>query len=203
MIIVHHLEQSRSSRILWLLEELGEDYEVKIYRRDLETRMAEPAFKALSALGKSPLIEIDGQKMAESGAIVEFLAETRAGGGLSVAPGAPARWDYLYWLHFVEGSAMQPVVLNYILSGLGEAGAARKMQTEAEKHLFASFVDAAYRGKEFLIDGRFTAADIQVGYIGDMLTSGSAADAYPDLKRAARAFKARPAHQRATARGAG
>src|SRR5688572_8700951 len=100
MIIVHHLEESRSQRVLWLMEELGLDYEVKRYPRNAQTRLAPPELKAIHPLGKSPVIERDGKVHAESGAIIEFLAESEAGGKLAVAAGDAARADYLYWLHF-------------------------------------------------------------------------------------------------------
>src|SRR5690606_4647356 len=98
-IIVHHLEESRSQRVLWLMEELGLAYEVKRYARNAQTRLAPPELKALHPLGKSPVVERNGRIYAESGAIVEFFAETEAHGAFAVLPGDPARADYLYWLH--------------------------------------------------------------------------------------------------------
>src|SRR5690606_16533434 len=102
MIVVHHLEESRSQRVLWLLEELGLAYEVKRYARNPQTRLAPPELRAIHPLGKSPVVEADGRVFAESGAIVEYFAEREAGGALAVAADHPARADYLFWLHFAE-----------------------------------------------------------------------------------------------------
>src|SRR6185295_19023917 len=121
MIIVHHLNESRSQRVLWLLEELGAHYEVKRYERNAQTRLAPPELKAVHPLGKSPVVEIDGKVLGESGAIIEYLAE-RQPSPLGVAPNDPARADYLYWLHFAEGSAMLQLLLKLYVSMLGEAG---------------------------------------------------------------------------------
>ncbi|MEZ6024347.1 MAG: glutathione S-transferase N-terminal domain-containing protein, partial [Hyphomonadaceae bacterium] len=100
MIIVHHLEESRSQRVLWLLEELGLDYDVRRYARNEQTRLAPPELKAIHPLGKSPVIERDGRVFAESGAIIEYFAEQEAGGKLAVPASDRARAEYLYWLHF-------------------------------------------------------------------------------------------------------
>src|SRR5690606_20007469 len=138
MIIVHHLEESRSQRVLWLLEELGLDYEVRRYARNPQTRLAPPELKAIHPLGKSPVLERDGKTYAESGAIIEYFAETEAGGKLAIPSGDPARADYLYWLHFAEGSAMLPLLLKLYVGLLGEAGAPlmqMRIEPEIEAHL--------------------------------------------------------------------
>src|SRR5512139_2995225 len=111
MITVHHLNNSRSQRVLWLLEELGVEYEVKRYERNTETLLAPPELKAVHPLGKSPVVEDRGQVLAESGAIIETLADRYAGGKLARPYGSPARQDYVYWLHYAEGSAMTPLLL--------------------------------------------------------------------------------------------
>jgi len=123
MIIVHHLEESRSQRILWLLEELSLQYDVKRYGRDPQTRLAPPELKAVHPLGKSPVVEVDGRVLAESGAIIEYFAENESFGALSVQPGHEKRAEYLHWLHFAEGSAMLPILLMLYVFRLGEAGA--------------------------------------------------------------------------------
>ena len=108
MIRVHHLENSRSQRLLWLLEELELAYEITHYARDPQTQRAPAAMRAVHPLGKSPILEHDGSVLAESGAIVDYLVNRVAGGRLGVAPAAPGYADYLYWLHFAEGSGAFP-----------------------------------------------------------------------------------------------
>lgn len=201
-IIVHHLEESRSQRVLWLLEELGLDYEVRRYGRNPQTRLAPPELKAVHPLGKSPLIERDGKIFAESGAIIEYFAETEAGGALAIAPNDPARADYLYWLHFAEGSAMLPLLLKLYVGMLGEAGAPlMQMRIEPEIANHLGYVDAALEGREHFSGGRFTAADIQMSFVLDAAAQRGGIERFPNLARVRRAQQARPAYQRALEKG--
>lgn len=142
MITVHHLNNSRSQRILWLLEELGLDYEIAPYQRDAVTRLAPPELKAVHPLGKSPVVEAEGLRLAESGAIVEYLIERHGQGRLGPPPGAPGRADYLHWLHFAEGSAMLPLLLLLYVGRLGEAGAPLhpRIFGEIDNHLALSLI---------------------------------------------------------------
>jgi glutathione S-transferase len=202
MIVVHHLEESRSQRVLWLLEELALPYEVKRYTRNAQTRLAPPELKAVHPLGKSPVIERDGKVYAESGAIIEYLAEVEAGGALSVPVGDPARADYLYWLHFAEGSAMLPLLLKLYVSLLGDAGGmlmAARIDPEIDSHL--SFCDAALAGRDHFVAGRFTAADIQMSFVLDAAGSRGGLERYQNLVRVRKLLQARPAYQRALERG--
>jgi glutathione S-transferase len=202
MIIVHHLEESRSQRVLWLLEELGLAYEVKRYARNPQTRLAPPELKAVHPLGKSPLIEMDGKVYAESGAIIEYVAETQGGGKLAVPPGDPARADYLYWLHFAEGSAMLPLLLKLYVGLLGEAGAPlmqMRVEPEIDNHL--SFADAALENSDFFAANRFTAADIQMSFVLDAARARGGLEKYSNLMRARALQQARPAYQRALEKG--
>src|SRR5690554_238391 len=114
MLIVHHLENSRSQRVLWLLEELGLEYEVKRYQRDPETMLAPPELKKVHPLGKSPVIEDEGNIVAESGAIIEYLADRYGQGRLRPQAWNTARLRFPYWLHYAEGSAMPPLLLNLV-----------------------------------------------------------------------------------------
>ncbi len=123
MIIVHHLNNSRSQRILWLCEELGAGYDIRFYQRDPVTNLAPPELKAVHPLGKSPVIEDGGLKLAESGAIVDYLIRTHGGGSLAPAPGTAQHEAYLEWLHFAEGSAMLPFLLKLYTGRLGAAAA--------------------------------------------------------------------------------
>lgn len=202
MIIVHHLEESRSQRVLWLLEELGLAYEVKRYARNPQTRLAPPELKAVHPLGKSPVVEMNGRVLAESGTIVEYLAETEGNGAFSVPPSDAARADYLYWLHFAEGSAMLPLLLKLYVGLLGEAGSplmAMRIDPEIENHL--SFADAALGGRDHFAANRFTGADIQMSFVLDAANSRGGLEKYPNLMRARGAHQKRPAYQRALERG--
>ena len=118
MIVVHHLNNSRSQRVLWLLEELGVPYEVKRYERDAETMLAPPSLLAAHPLGKAPVIVDGAVTVAESGAIVEYLVDKYGGGRLIPPAGTPQRLRYTYWMHFAEGSAMPPLLLKLIFSQL-------------------------------------------------------------------------------------
>jgi glutathione S-transferase len=201
-IIVHHLEESRSQRVLWLLEELGLDYEVKRYPRNAQTRLAPPELKAIHALGKSPILERDGAIFAESGAIIEYFAEREASGNLAVAPDDPARADYLYWLHFAEGSAMLPLLLKLYVGLLGDAGAPlMQMRVEPEIDNHFSFVDAYMEGRDYFAADRFSAADIQMSFVLDAGNNRGGLDRFPNLVRVRKLQQARPAYQRALEKG--
>jgi glutathione S-transferase len=201
-ITVHHLEESRSQRVLWLLEELGLVYEVKRYDRNPQTRLAPPDLKAIHALGKSPILERDGKVYAESGAIIEYFAETERGGELSVRLGEAKRAEYLYWLHFAEGSAMLPLLLKLYVGLLGEAGAplmAMRIEPEIDNHL--SFANAALGDSNHFVADRFTAADIQMSFVLDAASVRGGLERYPNLVRARKSYQARPAYQRALEKG--
>jgi glutathione S-transferase len=201
-IIVHHLEESRSQRVLWLLEELGLDYEVKRYPRNAQTRLAPPELKAIHALGKSPILERDGAIFAESGAIIEYFAEREASGNLAVAPDDPARADYLYWLHFAEGSAMLPLLLKLYVGLLGDAGAPlMQMRVEPEIDNHFSFVDAYMEGRDYFAADRFSAADIQMSFVLDAGNNRGGLDRFPNMVRVRKLQQARPAYQRALEKG--
>jgi glutathione S-transferase len=201
-VIVHHLEESRSQRVLWLLEELGVDYEVKRYARNAQTRLAPPELRAIHPLGKSPLVERDGTIFAESGAIVEYFAEQEGGGKLAIAPGDPARAQYLYWLHFAEGSAMLPLLLKLYVGMLGEAGAPlmqMRIEPEIDNHL--AYANASLGDRNHFVANRFTAADIEMSFVLDAAGSRGGLERYPNLVRARAANQARPAYQRALEKG--
>ncbi len=201
-IIVHHLEESRSQRILWLLEELGAAYEVRRYERNPQTRLAPPELKAIHPLGKSPVIEANGKVLAESAAIIEYLAENEAFGSLAIPASDPARFDYLYWLHFAEGSAMLPLLLKLYVRLLGENGAPlMQMRVEPEIDNHFSFINAHLEGRDYFVADRFTAADIQMSFVLDAGNNRGGLDRYPNLTRVRRLQQARPAYQRALEKG--
>lgn len=201
-IIVHHLEESRSQRVLWLLEELGVEYEVKRYERNPQTRLAPPELKQVHPLGKSPVIEAKGKVLAESAAIVEYLAENEAFGALSVAAADPARFDYLYWLHFAEGSAMLPLLLKLYVGLLGENGAPlMQMRVEPEIDNHFSFINAHLENRDYFAADRFTAADIQMSFVLDAGNNRGGLDRYPNMVRVRKLLQARPAYRQALEKG--
>jgi glutathione S-transferase len=200
MIVVHHLNDSRSQRILWLLEELNLPYEIKHYQRDAQTRLAPPELKAIHPLGKSPVITDDGRVIIESGAIVDYLIR-KYGSHLQPAATSPAFDDYQQWLHYAEGSAMLPLLLKLYVSRLGEAGAPLSPRIESELSNHIGFVDQSLKGKEWLIGNDITGADIQMSFVGEAASARTNRSHYPHLETWVKKFQARPAYQRALVRG--
>jgi len=199
MITVHHLNDSRSQRVLWLLEELGLPYEITHHQRNPQTRLAPPELLAVHPLGKSPLIVDDGRVVHESGAIVDYLIRRHGGGRLQPDPATPAYDDYQQWLHYSEGSAMLPLMLKLYVSRLGEAGAPLqpRIQSECANHL--GYIDRALQGRDWLLDGGFSGADVQLSFVGEAARELRAE--YPALDAWVRRCQARPAYQRALQRG--
>ena len=199
MIVVHHLNESRSQRVLWLLEELGLPYEIRHYARDAITRLAPPALKAVHPLGKSPVLEADGMTLIESGAIVDYLIRHHGNGRLQ--PDAQSReYDtYQQWLHYAEGSAMLPLLLRLYVSRLGAAGAplAPRIDSELANHL--GHVDRSLQGREWLLGEALSGADIQMSFVGEAARELRAS--YPNLDAWVRRFQQRPAYRRALERG--
>ena len=166
MIIVHHLNNSRSQRILWLLEELRLPYEIKPYQRNAQTRLAPPELKAVHPLGKSPVITDDGRVIAESGAIIDYIIRRHGGGRLKPDPSSAAYDDYVQWLHFAEGSAALPLLLKLYVSSLGPAAAplAPRIESEIANHL--GYIDSRLAGRSYLLGDELSGADIQLSYVG-------------------------------------
>lgn len=203
MIEVHHLNNSRSQRILWLLEELERPYEIVPYQRDPTTRLAPAELKAIHPLGKSPVIRDEGHVVAESGAIVEYLVRKYDTGKLA-PPVDPASADYrayLHWLHFSEGSAMLPLMLRLYVGRLGEAGAPLEPRIESELKNHFDYMEGVLAGQDYFVGNRFSAADIQMSFVLDAGASRGGMARYPRLTALHARLKARPAHQRAVQRG--
>ena len=198
MILVHHLNDSRSQRVLWLLEELGLPYQIRHHQRNAQTRLAPPELLAVHPLGKSPLIEDDGRVVHESGAIVDYLIRRHGGGRLQPDPATPAYDVYQQWLHYSEGSAMLPLMLKLYVSRLGEAGAPLqpRIQSELANHL--GFVDRSLQGRDWLMDD-FSGADIQMSFVGE--AARELRTQYPAMDAWVRRCQQRPAYQRALERG--
>ncbi|MBK7261194.1 MAG: glutathione S-transferase [Rubrivivax sp.] len=199
MIVVHHLNESRSQRILWLLEELGLAYEVRHYQRDARTRLAPPELAAVHALGKSPVVEDGELQLIESGAIVDYLIRHYGGGRLQPAPDSRDYELYNQWLHYAEGSAMLPLLLKLYVSRLGDAGAplAPRIDSELQNHL--GYVDRALQGRDWLVGQDLSGADVQMSFVGEA-ARGLRAD-HPALDAWVRRFQQRPAYRRALERG--
>jgi glutathione S-transferase len=217
MIVVHHLNNSRSQRVLWLLEELGATYEVKRYERDRKTMLAPPELKAVHPLGKSPVV-VDGDRtLAESGAIVEYLVDRYGEGRLAPAAGTPERLRYTYWLHYAEGSAMPPLLLKLIFDRVESApmpffarpiarGIARKVkadfvQPQIDTHL--GHMESELGKTPWFAGDSFSAADIQMSFPLEAAQSraGLTQASRPHLHDFLARIHARPAYERALERG--
>ena len=201
MIVVHHLNDSRSQRILWLLEELQLPYEVKQYRRDARTRLAPPELKAVHPLGKSPVITDDGRVVAESGAIVDYLIRRHGGGRLQPDPSSAAYDDYVQWLHFAEGSAMLPLLLKLYTTRLGDAAAPLEPRITSEIANHLGYIDSRLEGRDYVLGSAFSGADIQLSFVGELAKFQGDCSAYPHLEAWVSRFRARPAYKAAIARG--
>lgn len=201
MIIVHHLNDSRSQRILWLLEELALPYEIQRYQRDKQTRLAPPELKAVHPLGKSPVITDNGRVIIESGAIIDYIIRRHGGGRLQPDPASPAYDDYLQWLHFAEGSAMLPMLLKLYVSMLGDAGAPLSPRIESEIANHLGYMNAKLAGHSYLLGDDLSGADIQLSFVGEVAAARANRAAYPNVDAWVRRFQARPAYQAAIARG--
>jgi len=200
MITVHHLNESRSQRILWLLEELGLDYGIESYMRDPATRLAPPELKAVHPLGKSPMISDEHATIIESGAIIDHIVRRHGGGALQPASDSADYDRYVQWLHYAEGSAMLPLMLKMYVGRLGEAGAplAPRIDSEIANHL--GYVDASLEGRDWLLDA-FSAADIQMSFVGEVAGAFGLRAGYPNIDAWVKRFQGRDAYRRALARG--
>ncbi len=199
MIVVHHLNESRSQRVLWLLEELGAPYEIRHYARDATTRLAPPELKAVHPLGKSPVIEDEGNTLIESGAIVDYLIRRYGAGRLRPAETSAQFESYQQWLHYAEGSAMLPLLLKLYVSRLGDAGLPLKPRIDSELANHLGFVDRSLQGREWLVGDALSGADVQMSFVGEA-ARGLRVD-YPAMDAWVRRFQQRPAYRRALERG--
>ena len=216
MITVHHLNNSRSQRVLWLLEELGLPYEVKRYERDAKTMQAPPALREVHPLGKSPVVTDGGLTLAESGAIIEYLVERHGGGQLAPAPGTPARLRYTYWLHYAEGSAMPPLLLKLVFDRIESgpmpffvkpfaraiAGRARSsfIVPQITRHL--DYLESELEKFRWFAGDEFSAADIQMSFPLEVAVKRAGlGPSRPRLMDFLGRIHARPAYQRALERG--
>lgn len=201
MITVHHLNDSRSQRILWLLEELGLPYELKTYQRDAVTRLAPPELKAIHPLGKSPVVTDGEVTVIESGAIIDYIIRRHGGGRLQPDPQTPAYDTYQQWMHYAEGSAMLPLMLFMYVGRLGEAGAPLHARLESEIANHMGYVEASLAGRDYIMGDALCGADIQLSFVGEVVGAFGRLDAYPNIKAWVGRFQARPAYRKALEKG--
>ena len=216
MITVHHLNNSRSQRVLWLLEELGVAYEIQKYQRDAKTMLAPPELLKVHPLGKSPVITDDGTTVAESGAIIEYLLERHGKGRLEPARGTPERLRFTYWLHFAEGSAMSPLLMKLVFDRIETSpmpffakpiarGISRKVKTAMIEPNLKRQLDHMEREltkSEWFAGDEFSAADIQMSFPVEASALRAGLDSSrPKLMTFLKKIHARPAFRRALERG--
>jgi glutathione S-transferase len=216
MIVVHHLNNSRSQRVLWLLEELGVAYEVKRYQRDAKTMLAPPELRQVHPLGKSPVIADGDLTLAESGAIVEYLADRYGAGRLAPAPGTPERLRYTYWMHFAEGSAMPPLLMKLVFDRIEKApapffvrpiaraiaGRAKSsfVQPNIDRHL--DYMESELATTGWFAGNAFSAADVQMSFpLEASAARGGLDSGRPRLTAFLERIHARPAYARALEKG--
>ena len=216
MITVHHLNNARSQRILWLLEELGLPYEIKHYQRDQETMLAPPELLKIHPLGKSPVITDEGLTIAESGAIIEYLVERYGDGRLRPPVGTLGHIRYIYWMHYAEGSAMPPLVMKLVFDRIETApmpffvkpvarAIARKVKDsfilpQVVRHL--DYMESELAQADWFAADDFSAADIQVSFPLEAAAARAGLNqSRPRLMDFLARNHARPAYIRALVRG--
>lgn len=221
MITLHHLNNSRSQRILWLMEELEIPYQIKFYQRDVKTMLAPPELKAVHPLGKSPVITDDGNPMgnitlAESAAIIDYLVKTYGNGRLMPADNTPERIRYDYWMHYAEGSAMPPLVMKLIFNQIPKQKMpffARPIARNITERVLGAYIDPQlklhldYLSNElqpsgWFVGDTFSAADIQLSFPLEAASQRTnLKQQYPRLVDFLKRIHARPAYQRALQKG--
>jgi glutathione S-transferase len=201
VIEVHHLNNSRSQRVLWLLEELGVPYEIVPYQRDAQTNLAPESLKRIHPLGKSPAIRDGDQVVIESGAILEYLVRKYGKGRLVPADGTPDAVRYLQFMHYSEGSAMLPLMLQLYLSRLGDAAAPLRPRVESEIENHLGYLDAELAGRDWFVGDELSAADIQLSFAIQAGRLLYGLQKFPNLARFLDRIHARPAYKRALERG--
>ncbi|MET3247753.1 glutathione S-transferase [Burkholderia sp. OAS925] len=214
MLTVHHLNNSRSQRVLWLLEELGVPYEIKRYERDPKTMLAPPELRAVHPLGKSPVITDDGLTIAESGAIIEYLVDKYGQGRFAPAAGTPERLRYTYWLHYAEGSAMPPLLLKLIALRIASAPMpffakpiARKIAgtlqsgfVDPQLKLHLGYIEEQLSKSTWFAGDEFSAADVQMSFPLEAATARGGMR-LPAVTAFLQRIHARAAYRRALERG--
>lgn len=199
MLTVHHLNNSRSQRIIWLLEELAVSYDIKKYQRLTPVPLAPPELKAVHPLGKAPVICDGDLTIAESGAIIDYIIDTYGAGRLKPARGGKAYWEYQHWMHFAEGSAMLPFIMALYSSMMGDAMAMLKPRIEGEITNHLTYMEQALGDRLFFVGNDLTGADIQLLFVLEI--AGLRLNSFPALANYRQRLQARPAYLRAIERG--
>ena len=201
MIRVHHLNNSRSQRVLWLLEETGTPYEVVRYERDKRTMLAPKELRRVHPLGKSPIIEDNDKKLAETGLIVEYLVE-RYGSNLAPSRNSELHWRYKYWLHYAEGSLMPPLLLKLVIDRLGLLALPARSFVSSQLKLHLDYLEAELTPAPWFVGDHFSAADIMLSFPLEVATDRAGLDeTRPKLMNFLGRIHARPAYQRALEKG--
>jgi glutathione S-transferase len=214
MITVHHLNNSRSQRVLWLLEELGVPYVIEHYQRDTKTMLAPPALQKVHPLGKSPVLTDGDNTVAETGAIIEYVVERHGQGRLRPAAGTPEQLRYTYWLHFAEGSAMSPLLLKLIFDRIRKAPwfvrpIASRIADQVMGHMVTpnitrqlAFIEAELGQQAWFAGAEFSAADIQMSFPLEIAAMRvGLGTKYPNISAFLARIHAMPAYQRALEKG--
>ena len=200
-LIVHHLNNSRSQRILWLLEEIGAPYEIRYYDRDPVTNLAPPELVAVHPLGKSPVIEDGGRVITESGAITEYLCDRHGGGHLVPDRGSDDHISHLEWMHFAEGSAMTPILLRIYTARLGDAAAPIEPRISEQLDAHFAYMESRVGDNGYFIGDTLSAADIMLSFPAEIAIMQGMAPRYPKLAAFVNACHDRSAWRRAREKG--
>lgn len=200
-LIVHHLNNSRSQRVLWALEELGLPYAIKHYQRDAVSNLAPPELKAVHPLGKSPLLEDDGVVIEESGAIIQYLLDKYGQGGFQPSPGTPEALRHLQWMHFAEGSAMTPILLQLYTSRLGDAAAPLTPRISEQLASHFGYLESQLRPSGYFVGDDLTGADMMLSFPAEIAVMQGQGETYPKLAAFVAKIHARPAWKVAREKG--
>jgi glutathione S-transferase len=202
MIEVHHLNNSRSQRVLWMLEELGAEYRVVRYERDPKTMFAPPELKQVHPLGRSPVIRDGDFVLAESGAILEYLVERYGGGRFVPQRGTREYETCRYWLHYAEGSLMMQLLVKLYLDRVGEPAKAQLERVNGAVRMHLGFVEESLGSSQFLTGPAFTVADVQMSFPLEVsVAQGMLGDAHPRLRALLIRLHERPAYKAALVKG--
>jgi glutathione S-transferase len=201
MIRVHHLNNSRSQRVLWLLEEIATPYEIVRYERNKRTMLAPKELRRVHPLGKSPIIEDNDKKFAETGLIVEYLVG-RYGTNLAPSRDSELYWRYKYWLHYAEGSLMPPLLLKLVIDRLGLLALPARGFVRSQLKLHLDYLEAELTAAPWFVGDHFSAADIMLSFPIEVASDRAGLDeTRPKLMDFLQRIHARPAYQRALEKG--
>lgn len=201
MLTIHHLNNSRSQRILWLLEELGLEYSLKTYQRDSSTNLAPPELEAVHPLGKSPVLTDGDTTVIESGAIIDYILRHYGNGRLLPAAGSAEHEQYLQWLHYAEGSAMLPLMLRMYSSRLPDGGAALKPRIDDELNRHLGYLENSLEGSDWFVGNTLSGADIQLSFVIEIAPLLHSLEPFPNLAGFRERIHSRPAYRQALAKG--